>query len=196
MVKGLVILCLMIFLLSNIYAQCNSTQININSASAEELDRIIWIGNSTANKIISYRQTNIFNSLDELINISGIGETKLADIKSEGLACVDEETEEQEEEPEENEEESQETESSENESGEEEEDFENDKKDLQEEISDNLSKNNTEIIPIILNAKTIKSEDNKENLKEDLAFYGIIAFCSVFGALLLLKKRKYKNEFQ
>jgi len=47
-----------------------------------------------------------------------------------------------------------------------------------------------------LNAKDIKSEDNKESLKNNLALYGIITFCVIFGALFLLKGRKYKNEFQ
>jgi len=208
MIKRLIILFLIVFLLFNVYAECNSTQIDINSASAEELDVIVWVGPATASNIISYRETNIFDSLDELINVSGIGEKKLSDIKQQGLACVDEESEEQEQ-SEENEEESEETQTtseenhSENES--EEEETESDEKETEEtpsekeEISENITEKSTKINPIILNSlnsKTIKSEDNKENLTEDLALYGIIAFCSVFGALLLLKKRKYKNEFQ
>ncbi|MEK6913836.1 MAG: hypothetical protein AABW47_04170 [Nanoarchaeota archaeon] len=55
------------------------------------------------------------------------------------------------------------------------------------------------LTPITLNAvnsKDIKSEDNKEFLKRNLPFYGIISFCIIFGALFLLNKRKNRNEFR
>jgi hypothetical protein len=55
------------------------------------------------------------------------------------------------------------------------------------------------LTPIMLNSpnsKDIKSEDNKEILKRNLSFYGIITFGIVLGALLLLNKRKNKNEFR
>lgn len=56
-------------------------------------------------------------------------------------------------------------------------------------------KNIINLTPISLNAKSIKSEDNKEILKSKLSFYGIITLCLMFGTLLLLKNRKRKNEF-
>jgi len=72
-----------------ISAKCQEGQININTASAEELDLIKWIGEATAQEIITYRQDTMFKSVDDLINIYGIGESKLNDIKEQGLACVD-----------------------------------------------------------------------------------------------------------
>jgi hypothetical protein len=47
-----------------------------------------------------------------------------------------------------------------------------------------------------LNSKDIKSGDNKEILKRNLSFLGIISFCLLFGAWFLLNKRKNKNEFR
>ncbi len=51
---------------------------------------------------------------------------------------------------------------------------------------------------INLNSKDIKSENNKEILKKNLALGGIITFCIGFGALFLLKlnRRENKNEFR
>ena len=60
-------------------------QININTASLEELQRIIHIGPVRAQELISLRP---FASLDDLTRISGIGPSRLADIKAQGLACV------------------------------------------------------------------------------------------------------------
>lgn len=56
-------------------------KININRAGAEKLVRLRGIGPSLASRIIEYRQKNgAFKSLDELRNIKGIGEKKLAAI--------------------------------------------------------------------------------------------------------------------
>jgi hypothetical protein len=51
---------------------------------------------------------------------------------------------------------------------------------------------------IDLNSKDIKSDNNKETLKENLALGGIVTFCLGFGALFFLKfaGRKSKNEFR
>lgn len=52
--------------------------VNINTADKEELSRLEGIGSATADKIIRYRNDNgSFCSVDELINVSGIGEKKL-----------------------------------------------------------------------------------------------------------------------
>lgn len=57
-------------------------KININKATLQDLDGIPGIGPSTAQKIIDYRQEKgKFKSVDELTNVSGIGEKKLDAIK-------------------------------------------------------------------------------------------------------------------
>ncbi|MFP4687900.1 MAG: ComEA family DNA-binding protein [bacterium] len=49
-------------------------KIDINTASAENLERISGVGPTTANAIIQYReQHGKFNNIDELTNVSGIG---------------------------------------------------------------------------------------------------------------------------
>lgn len=60
----------------------DSRLININSASAEKLSTLDGIGKSTAEKIIRYREENgYFNSIEDLMNVSGIGESKFNAIK-------------------------------------------------------------------------------------------------------------------
>ena len=78
----------LIFLLPNISAICNESQININTASLEELDALSGIGPVKAQAIIDTRP---FNSVDDLINVNGIGEVTLNNIKLQGLACVSDE---------------------------------------------------------------------------------------------------------
>ncbi len=64
--------------------------IDINFASEEELTSISGIGPATAENIISYRNEHgFFGSVDELINVSGIGEKKLAALR--GYVYVSEE---------------------------------------------------------------------------------------------------------
>ena len=76
----------LIFLLNFISASCNETQIDINSASPDELQEITQIGPSRAQQIISLRP---FSSVDDLARVSGIGNgTRLNQIKTQGLACV------------------------------------------------------------------------------------------------------------
>ena len=59
-----------------------NVRININVASARELQNLTGIGESTANAIIEYRNKNgKFNSIEELMNVSGIGENKFEKIK-------------------------------------------------------------------------------------------------------------------
>ena len=61
--------------------------INLNTASQTELETVTGIGPSTALKIIKYREENgKFKSIEELKNISGIGDAKFDTIKEE--VCV------------------------------------------------------------------------------------------------------------
>jgi competence protein ComEA len=181
MKKEVLILFLFVIILSNVYALCKNDQIDINSASAEELDKLSGIGPVKAQAIIDFRP---FNSLSELINVNGIGEITLFNIQQQGLACVSEEVEEKEEEEEE----------------------ENTK--IEEKINKKLVSvpaNETpkiikeEIKPLTLtpNAQSIKSENSKQLDKSKLPIYGIVTLCLLLVTLFLLKKDRYKkNEFR
>lgn len=53
------------------------SKININTASVAELQTIPGVGESTANSIVEYRtKTGKFMSIDDIKNVSGIGESK------------------------------------------------------------------------------------------------------------------------
>lgn len=59
-----------------------SSTVNVNTASAEELQQLSGIGESLSQRIVDYRQANgPFSSIDELANVSGIGEARLAAIR-------------------------------------------------------------------------------------------------------------------
>src|SRR3989339_615035 len=61
-------------------------QININTASAEELDKMAQVGPVTAQKIIQARP---FYSLNDLLRVGGIGEITLRKIIEQGCAYVE-----------------------------------------------------------------------------------------------------------
>lgn len=62
--------------------------VNINTASAEELEALPDIGEITAERIIAYRDENGgFSSKEEIINVKGIGEKTYENIQN--LICIE-----------------------------------------------------------------------------------------------------------
>lgn len=60
----------------------NVDLVNINTATAEELDTLPGIGPTTAQKIIDYRTTNgPFATIEDIMNVSGIGISTFEDMK-------------------------------------------------------------------------------------------------------------------
>ena len=60
----------------------SSALVNINSATQAELETLPGIGPSTAAKIIDYRNKNgDFKNIEDIMNVSGIGESKFNNIK-------------------------------------------------------------------------------------------------------------------
>lgn len=61
----------------------DSTLVNINTASVTELQTLSGIGLSKAEAIIKYRNTNgLFKTIEELKNVSGIGDSTFENIKN------------------------------------------------------------------------------------------------------------------
>jgi len=194
-----IILITAIFLLFNLdltSASCSEEQININTASLEELDEISHVGIKVAGYIIDARP---FSSLEELVDVSYISENYLNDIKSQGLACVEDEI---------SEEDKTDIESDEDE-GIKVEELENDNKldnennelnYLENELPLNINTENLEITAEVINLvpKDIKNTNNSESSEKSIyAIYGFIIFCSLLALLFLLKFLKNrKNEFR
>lgn len=56
-------------------------KININDATVQDLTLLPGIGETLAQRIIAYRETSgPFNSIDELLNVKGIGQNRLTSI--------------------------------------------------------------------------------------------------------------------
>lgn len=56
--------------------------VNINTATKEKLMTLSGVGESTAEKIIKYRENSgYFNTIEDIMNVQGIGESKFNNIK-------------------------------------------------------------------------------------------------------------------
>ena len=72
---------------NTLQSNTKTEKININTANQSELESLPGIGPSTATKIINYRNENgKFKSIEDLKEVSGIGESKFNKIKE--LICV------------------------------------------------------------------------------------------------------------
>jgi len=60
--------------------------VNINTASLEQLMSLPGIGQVTANAILEYREQNHFERVEDIMNVTGIGEAKFNSIRD--LICV------------------------------------------------------------------------------------------------------------
>jgi competence protein ComEA len=59
-----------------------ASKVNINKATIDELKTLSGVGDSTAKKIIDYREKNgNFKTIDDLKNLSGIGNANFDAIK-------------------------------------------------------------------------------------------------------------------
>ena len=67
-------------------SESESGLININTADKELLKTLPGIGDVMADSIIEYRQDNVFEEKEDLMNVKGIGQSKYDKVKD--LICV------------------------------------------------------------------------------------------------------------
>lgn len=191
-----------LFFVKSVFALCEEDQININTALEEDLTKIIHVGPARASQIAELRP---FNSVDELTKVNGLGESRLADIKIQGLACV-------------------ETENPENNSKN---GIEDNKKNNSKEnkIMGNTTSNEKDLVQNTGNEKNLVSDTDSEKkintiqlnspnqesgegkdinkankfyLGENFPLFVFAAFCVLIAGLFMARRvnRKMKNEFR
>lgn len=185
--KNLPLIILLFITIPMVSALCEDNQIDINTASKEELDKLYGIGLVKAQAIIEARP---FNSIDDLIKTNGIGKVTLNKIMEQGSACVEGEPPKIEDAEEKTDEDIIKVPNGvgglEVSSGETEEGIESPIK-------------NKKLEPILLNpnnTKNIKTEKDVEFDKTNYAFYGFILFCILIVFLFFIRRKKFKNEFR
>ena len=73
-------------ILAMLYAAASFAAVDVNKASAAELDSVKGIGPSTSKAIVAERKKGDFKSWEDLISrVKGIGDTKAANLSKEGL---------------------------------------------------------------------------------------------------------------
>ena len=174
---------------------CSEEQININTASKNELQKITNIGPAYSKQIIELRP---FKKIDDLTKVSGIAENRLEQIKNQGLACIGENKTKTEEKADE----------------EKNSYIENKTEEKKVDYDFNLSKETSKKENKNITGKTIKlsTSSGKENPKviknpnssnfqqnkPKYAQYGLVAVVVIVISLMLIKtkKNRYKNEFR
>ncbi len=172
-----------------ISAQCGEGQIDINSATKEELENLSGIGPIKAQAIIDARP---FNSIDDLDRVKGIGNITLNNIKIQGLACVD--FQDGGERKSENQQADENKENNETENGQKYENTNSFERVLNYSVKQETKKS---LEPIILNPKSdenIIKSSNEEN--KNYSVYGLIVFSIFIGILFFLKRKKQKRGFE
>jgi len=74
---------LLIWIVFAIMLNVQAFACNINTASIAELCELKGIGTGTAEKIVKYRETHKFTTIEEIMKIKGIGQRKFDSIKKE-----------------------------------------------------------------------------------------------------------------
>lgn len=174
MESRLLFLIFVVLFIPFVLGNCEEDQVDINTASLKDLDKIIGVGPVTAENIINSRP---FNSIDDLIKVSGIGEIKLQDIKEQNLACVDESKDEEVKDIDEDE--------------------ENDTKEIIEIKIPEKEVEKQEIKEININPKDINTESNNSRIiRSDYALLGFILFSVLILLLFMITRiKRNKNEF-